>query len=110
MNNLDFAKKSELIYYNDSYKYNLLYRAGNAECIQRLNPAKHPPTTCSNDILFLPSPPSSFMIACRMPERSNPKISANPFFTLPAYLVTRPTTIPPAALVRMGMIVVGVHL
>ena len=36
-------------------------------------------------------------------------MSANPFRTLPAYLVTNPTTIPPAALVAMGINVVYVH-
>lgn len=68
------------------------------ECIQTLREARMPPYTCSGAM-----PSSDNKLFCRIPDKSRPKMSANPFRTAPQRLVTMPTITPPAALVKTGI-------
>ncbi len=77
---------------------------GYVECIQRLIAANTPPAISSLDnVLFVST------MLWTIPERSMPKIRAKPFWTVPAYLITKPTSIPPALFVKIGMNVDSVH-
>ena len=80
-----------------------LTTGGFVACIQRLKAANIPPTLCSIDT------PLSELNAWTTPLKNIPNINANPFRTDPAYLVTRPTKIPPTEFVSIGIHVVDVQ-